>query len=179
MTGVMHSVVSKRGYLLRFQDGFENEMSSNQLTIVVVRIEIEEDIKVREVEMIPKVHEQLGCYHWVYISLHFIKDDGVYNIKEQVGVNRDPDEKQIKNVVLNDDREHHRSIFFEDNNRGVDGTKALLHAKKWYVYILLTDASVNGGYLVEVSDKYGKKLIWEVVDDHVVEEGVEHEELVL
>ena len=31
--------------------------------------------------------------------------------------------------------------------------------------------------MVEVADKDGKKLIWEVFDDHVVEEEVEHEEL--
>ena len=36
---------------------------------------------------------------------------------------------------------------------------------------------VNGGYLFEVAEKDGKKVIWEVVDDHTVEEGVEHEEL--
>ena len=36
---------------------------------------------------------------------------------------------------------------------------------------------VNSGYLVEVADKEGKKVVWEVVNDHVVEEGVEHEEL--
>ena len=36
---------------------------------------------------------------------------------------------------------------------------------------------VKGGSSVEVYDKYGKKVIWEVVDDHVVKEGVEHEEL--
>ena len=36
---------------------------------------------------------------------------------------------------------------------------------------------VKGGYSVEVADKDGKKVIWEVVDDHVVGEGVEHEEL--
>ena len=40
-------------------------MLSNQLTIVVVRSEVEEDIEVREVEMIPEVREELGCYHWV------------------------------------------------------------------------------------------------------------------
>ena len=27
---------------------------------------------------------------------------------------------------------------------------------------------------VEVSDKYGKRVIWDVIDNHVVEEGVEH-----
>ena len=36
---------------------------------------------------------------------------------------------------------------------------------------------VNGGYSVDVTDKDRKKVIWEVVDDHVVEEGVEHKEL--
>ena len=33
---------------------------------------------------------------------------------------------------------------------------------------------VKVGYLVEVSEKDGKKLIREVVNDHVVEEGIEH-----
>ena len=27
--------------------------------------------------MIPEVGEEMGCYHWVYISIHFIKEDGV------------------------------------------------------------------------------------------------------
>ena len=36
---------------------------------------------------------------------------------------------------------------------------------------------VKGDYLVEVDLKENNKVIWEVVDDHVVEEGVEHEEL--
>ena len=31
--------------------------------------------------------------------------------------------------------------------------------------------------MVEVDDKYKKKVIWKVVDDHVVEEGFEHEEI--
>ena len=42
-----------------------------------VRSEVEEEIEVGEVEMIPEVREDLGCYHWVYISLHFINEDGV------------------------------------------------------------------------------------------------------
>ena len=36
---------------------------------------------------------------------------------------------------------------------------------------------VKGGYFVEVSHKNRKKVIWEVVDDYVVEERVKHEEL--
>ena len=60
MTGVMQEVVGKRRYSARFQDGLEKEMSSNQLTIVVVRSEVEEEIEVREVEMITEVREDLG-----------------------------------------------------------------------------------------------------------------------
>ena len=40
---------------------------------MVVRSEVEEEIEVREVEMIPEVREEFGCYRWVYIYLHFIK----------------------------------------------------------------------------------------------------------
>ena len=36
---------------------------------------------------------------------------------------------------------------------------------------------LKGGYSVEVYYKDGKRVIWKVVDDHVVEEGVEHEEI--
>ena len=36
---------------------------------------------------------------------------------------------------------------------------------------------VKGGYSVQVSEKDGNKVTWEVVDDHVLEEGVEHEDL--
>ena len=55
--------------------------------------------------------------------------------------------------------------------------KELLHAKKWDVYNSEKEALVKSGNLVEVSDKDGKKVIWDVTDDHVVEEGVEHEKL--
>ena len=47
MTGLVQEVVWKRRYLVRFQDGGEKEMLSNQLTIVVVRSEVEEEIEVR------------------------------------------------------------------------------------------------------------------------------------
>ena len=59
----------------------------------------------------------------------------------------------------------------------MDGAKDLIHAKKWDVYNSEKEALVNVGCLVEVTDKEGKKVIWEVVNDHVVVDGVEHEEL--
>ena len=51
---------------------------------MLIRSEVEEDIEVREVEMIPQVHEELGFYHWVYIYLNFIKEDGVDKMEDQV-----------------------------------------------------------------------------------------------
>ena len=93
MTGVVQDVVGKMMYSVRFQDGLKKEIFLNQLTIVVVRSEVEEEIKVREVKIIPEVREELGCYHWVYIDLNFIKEGGVDNREDQVGMVPNPDQK--------------------------------------------------------------------------------------
>ena len=74
-------------------------------------------------------------------------------------------------------RDSHWRMVFEDNNGGVDGTKALLHTQKWDIQNLEKETLVKGGYLVELDNKYGKKVIQDVVDYHVVEVGVEYEEL--
>ena len=67
----MQEVVGKRSYLVRSRDGLDKEIPYNQLTIAVIRSEVDEEIEVRGLDMIPEVHEDLGCYHWVYIYLHF------------------------------------------------------------------------------------------------------------
>ena len=53
----------KDKFLVRFNYGFNKEMISNHLTIVVVRRKLEEEINVGEVENISEVPEELGCYH--------------------------------------------------------------------------------------------------------------------
>ena len=53
---------------------------------MVVKSEVEVEIELREVEMIPKVREELGLYHWVYIYLHFIKEDEVNKREKKVVV---------------------------------------------------------------------------------------------
>ena len=63
ITVVVKEIVERMRYLVRLQDGLEKEMSLNQLTIVAIRSELEEDIEVREVEIITEVREELGCYH--------------------------------------------------------------------------------------------------------------------
>ena len=47
----------------------------------------------------------------------------------------DPDEKKMDGVHLDDDRERHWRMVFEDNDGGVEDAKALLHAKRWDVYV--------------------------------------------
>ena len=47
----------------------------------------------------------------------------------------DTDEEDMDNVNLENDRERHWRMMFEDNDGGVDDTKALLHAKRWDVYV--------------------------------------------
>ena len=89
----MKDIVGKMMYSVRFQDGLKKEIFLNQLTILVVRSEVEEEIKVRVVKIIPEVREELGCYHWVYIHLNFINEGGLYKREDQVGVMPDSDEE--------------------------------------------------------------------------------------
>ena len=66
----------------------------------------------REVEMIYRVGKKFGCYHWVYIYLHFTKEDVVDKREYQVGVDLDPAKEEIKDVLLDDERELHWRMFF-------------------------------------------------------------------
>ena len=47
----------------------------------------------------------------------------------------DPDEEDMDDVNLGDERERHWSMVFEDNGRGVDDAKSLLYAKRWDFYV--------------------------------------------
>ena len=47
MTVVVQDIVGNMMYSVRFQDGLEKDIFLNQLTIVVVRSEVEEEIEVR------------------------------------------------------------------------------------------------------------------------------------
>ena len=67
--------------------------------------------------------------------------------------------------------------MFEENDGGVEDAKALLHAKRWYVYVNEKEKLVKGGYLVEVVGHDKKKVIWKVVDDHVVEDPNHHDDI--
>ena len=74
-------------------------------------------------------------------------------------------------------RERHWRTVFEDNYGGLDDAKALLHTKMWDVYVNKMEKLVKGWYLVEVVSHDGKKVLKEVVDNHVVEEPTDHDEI--
>ena len=59
----------------------------------------------------------------------------------------------------------------------MDDKKALLHAKRWYLYVNDKEELVKGKYLVEFFSCDNKKVLWEVVGDHVVEEPSDHEDI--
>ena len=89
----------------------------------------------------------------------------------------DTDEEDMEYVRLDDERERHWKMGFEDNYEGVDDKKALLYAKRWAVYVNEKEDIIQGGYSVEVLSSDGKKVLWEVVDSYVTEEENYHDEI--
>ena len=83
----------------------------------------------------------------------------------------------MEDIKIDDERERHRKMVFEENDGGVDDRKALLHDKRWYVYMNQKENIIKGGYLVEVLGHDENKVIWEVVENYVVEEATDHDEI--
>ena len=77
--------------------------------------------------------------------LSFNKEDGVDRKEYQVEVYPYPDEEEIEDLILDDKRERHRRMVFEENGGGVDDEKALLHDKRSDVYINEKKALIKGG----------------------------------
>ena len=57
----------------------------------------------------------------------------------------DPDEEEKDDINIDDERERHWRNIFEDNEGGVD-EKALLHAKRWNLYLNEKESLVKGKY---------------------------------
>ena len=92
-------------------------------------------------------------------------------------VEKDTDEEETEDVKLDNGREHHLSMVFEENDLGVDYKKALLHDKRWYFCVNEKENTIKDGYLVEVSCSERKKVLWEVIYNHVVEKENAHDEI--
>ena len=54
----------------------------------------------------------------------------------------------MDDVNLDDERERQWRMVFEDNDGGVDDANALLHAKRWDIYVNEKENIIKGGYLV-------------------------------
>ena len=83
----------------------------------------------------------------------------------------------MEDIKLDDEVELHCRMIFQDNGGGVDDKKALLHTKRWDVYVNEKENIMKGGYLVEIVIYDRKKVLWIVVDNHVVEEESDHDEI--
>ena len=75
------------------------------------------------------------------------------------------------------ERECHWRMVSEENCGGVDDRKALLHSKRWYLYVNEMENIIKGGYMVEVVCHDRRRVIWELVDGHVLEEATDHYEI--
>ena len=128
LTGVVQGVLGRRRFLVRFQNGCENNLSSNQLTVVTAHeILVEEAPEVSTIPEIPEdnVESHKGYYRCVYVLLQFKTEDRIENKEEQTELENDPDEEEKDDINIDDERERHWKYVFEDNEGCVD-EKALL-----------------------------------------------------
>ena len=59
-------------------------------------------------------------------------------------------------------------VIYEENEAGVHYEKYLLHANRLEIYTKENNLMIKGGYYMEVLGSDGKKLVWKVIDGHVV-----------
>ena len=87
------------------------------------------------------------------------------------------DEEYMKDVGLVDERERHWRMGFEEKYRGVDDQKATKHAKKRDSYMNQKLSLIKGEYYAEVIGYDGKRVLWEVVDHHIIEDPKEKDDI--
>ena len=86
-TGVVKGVSGRRKFLARFHNGCKKNLSSNQLTVVIVeKILVEEEPEVSKIPDIPEYQLELekGYYSCVYVMIQLKKEVGVESKEEQV-----------------------------------------------------------------------------------------------
>ena len=113
-------------------------LSLNQLTIMKVeKIPEQKEPEVLEIPKIPEEQFKLekGYYLCVCFILCFKKKVSVDSKEEQADVKDDTDEEQMGDVNLDDEREPHWRMVFDNNGGEVDDKKALVHDKRWYICV--------------------------------------------
>ena len=146
---MVQGVSGKKRLLVRFQDGCKNNMYLNQPTVVIVENILEEkEPEVSEIDEITEEQVELekGYYLCVYVILRFKKEVGVDSKEDQAEVEDDTNEEETDNTNSYNERGRHWRMVSEENDGGADDAKALLHAKRWAVYVNEKEKLVKGGY---------------------------------
>ena len=89
----------------------------------------------------------------------------------------DLDEEEMKVMDLDDEREGLCRMVFKDIEGGIDDDKYLIHAKIWDIYIRQKISLFQSVYYLEVAGYDGKKVLWEVIYDHIFEEKNQNVEI--
>ena len=95
---------------MRFKNGCEKNLSLNQLTVAIAdKIMAEEEPEVSTIPEIPEdnVKKQKGYYRCVYVLLQFKTEDKIDSKEEQTELENDPDEEDMDDVNIDDERERH------------------------------------------------------------------------
>ena len=74
--------------------------------MLVEKSPVEEEPEVPMISEIPEeqVTSEKGYYHGVYVIMHFNNPYGVGSKKEQSDLEKDPDEEQMEDVKIDDER---------------------------------------------------------------------------
>ena len=61
------------------------------------------------------IDPEKGCYHIFYALLQFNKQGGVDGDEDQADMEADKNEEEMEDMIIENEREHHRIMVFEDN----------------------------------------------------------------
>ena len=110
----------------------------NQPTIVIVENILEEkETEVFAILEIPEEQVKLekGYYSCVYFMLRLKKQFGVDSNYYQADMQDNPDEEDMDDDNIDNDRERHWRMVFEDNDGGMGDKESFFHAKSSNVYV--------------------------------------------
>ena len=111
---MVQGISGKKRFLVRFQYGCKKDLTSKQLTVLILeKIPVEEEPRVPMISVIPDgtFTSEKGYYCGVCLVLYFHKYNSVDRKEEQAELEPDPDEEVVEYVRLDDERERHWRIF--------------------------------------------------------------------
>ena len=135
---MVQGVSGNKRFLVIFQDRCDKVLNLNQINVMTVdRVPVIKEAEVKNISQIPddEVDLENGYYHGVYGLLQFIRKGVVDRNEEQIDIEADPNEEEMEDTRIDNEIEHQWRGRFEENKRGLDNEKAILHAKSCYIYM--------------------------------------------